>query len=111
MAINEAGKSLWLVGAGGGVRVGGEAAVAREVKRAVEGKDLSCGFMAACADLFFKVLGDGRVFVPEGELARTVGAATRIRVLTALAHGVAVSMEGGGEMREVEGRLRGLLVC
>ena len=31
-----------------------------------------------------------------------MGAAARLHVLTALANGVAVLMEGGGEMREVE---------
>ena len=101
MAINEAEKNLWLIGADGEVRVGDEAALAREVKRALEGKDLSRGFMTACADLFFKALGDEYAFVPEGELARAMGAAARIHVLTALAHEVAVSMESGDEMREV----------
>ena len=70
MAINEAEKNLWLVGADGEVRVGDEAALAREVKRTLEGKGLSRGFVAACAGLFFKVLGDEYGFVPEGELAR-----------------------------------------
>ena len=102
MAINGAAKSLWLIGTDGEVRVGDEAALAREVKRTLEGKGLSRGFMTACADLFFKALGDEYAFVPEGELARTMGAAARIHVLTALAHEVAASMEGGGEMREVE---------
>ena len=83
--------------------MGDEAALAREVKRTLEGEGLSRGFMAACADLFFKALGDECAFVPEGELARTVGAAARIHVLTALAHEVAVSMEGDDEVREVEG--------
>ena len=101
MAIGEAVKGLWLIGAGGEVRVGDEAALAREVKRALGGEGLSRGFMAACADLFFEVLGDGYAFVPEGGLARVMGAAARIRVLAVLAHEVVVSVEGGGEMREV----------
>lgn len=101
-AINEAEKNLWLIGTDGEVRVGDEAALAREVKRTLGGKGLSRGFMTACADLFFKVLGDEYAFVPEGELARAMGAAARIHVLTALAHEVAVSMEGDDEMREVE---------
>lgn len=102
MAINEAEKTPWLIGTDGEVRVGDGAALAREVKRILEGKALSRGFMTACADLFFKALGDEYAFVPEGELARTMGAAARIHVLTALAHEVAASMEGGDEMREVE---------
>ena len=102
MVINGAGKSLWVVGAGGEVHVGDEAALAREVKRALAGKGLSRGFMAACADLLFKVLGDEYAFVPGGELARAMGAAARVHVLTALASEVVAAMEGGGEMREVE---------
>ena len=102
MAINEDEKSLWLIGAGGEVCVGDEAALAREVKRTLEGKGLSRGFMSACAGLFFKALGDEYAFVPEGELARAMGAAARIHVLMALANEVAVSMEGDDEMREVE---------
>lgn len=82
--------------------MGDEAVLAREVKRTLEGKDLSRGFMTACADLFFQALGDGYAFVPEGGLAHAMGAAARIHVLTALANEVASSMEGGGEMREVE---------
>lgn len=70
MAIDEAGKGLWLIGTDGGVRVGGEAALAREVKRILGGKGLSRGFMAACAGLFFKALGDEYAFVLEGGLAR-----------------------------------------
>lgn len=101
MAVNEAAKSLWLIGADGEVRVGGEAVLVREVKCALEGKGLSRGFMAACAGLFFKVLGDECAFVPEGELARAMGVAARIRVLTVLANGVVVLMEGDDEMREV----------
>ena len=101
MTTSKSEKSLWLIGTGGEVHVGDEAALAREVKRILEGKGLSRGFMTACADLFFKALGDGCAFVPEGELARAMGAAARIHVLTALAHEVAVSMGGGGEMREV----------
>lgn len=102
MAINEAEKNLWVIGTDGEVHVGDEAALTREVKRAIEGKDLSRGFMTACVDLFFKALGDEYAFVPEGELARAMGAAARIHVLTALANEVAVSMEDGEEMREVE---------
>lgn len=102
MAINETAKSLWLIGSDGEVRVGDEKALAREVKRTLEGKDLSRGFMTACANLFFKVLNDEYAFVPEGELARAMGAAARIHVLTALANEVAASMEGDDEMREVE---------
>ena len=102
MATSKSEKSLWLIGTGGGVRVGDEAALAREVKRALGGKGLSRAFMSACVGLFFKVLGDECAFVPEGELARAMGAAARIHVLTALAHEVAVSMEGDDEMREVE---------
>lgn len=98
----EAAKSLWVIGSNGEVRVGDGAALAREVKRALDGKVLSRNFMAACAGLFFKALGDGYAFVPEGGLAHAMGAAARIHVLTALAHEVAVLMEGGGEMREVE---------
>ena len=70
--------------------------------------------MAACAGLFFEVLGGEYAFVPEGELARAMGAAARLRVLTALAHEVAVSVEGGGEMREVgvaSAWLAGALTC
>lgn len=102
MAINEAEKSLWLIGTDGEVRVGDEAALAREVKRALDGKDLSRNFMTACADLFFQVLDGEYGFVPEGELARAMGAAARIHVLTALANEVAASMEDDDEMREVE---------
>lgn len=98
----ETAKSMWLIGTDGEVRVGDEATLAREVKRTLEGKDLSRGFMTACADLFFKVLGDEYAFVPEGELSRAMGAAARIHVLTALANEVAVLMEGDDEMREVE---------
>lgn len=98
----ETEKNLWLIGTDGGVHVGDEAALAREVKRTLEGKDLSRGFMTACADMFFKALGDEYAFVPEGELARAMGAAARIHVLTALANEVAASMEGDDEMREVE---------
>lgn len=98
----ETAKNLWVIGSNGEVRVSDEAALAREVKRTLEGKDLSRGFMTSCADLFFKVLGDEYAFVPEGELARTMGAAARIHVLTALANEVAVSMKGDDEMREVE---------
>ena len=97
----ETAKSLWVVGSNGEVRVSDEAALAREVKRTLEGKGLSRNFMAACADLFFKVLGDECAFVPEGELARVMGAAARLHVLTALAHEVAALVEGGDEMREV----------
>ena len=102
MVINEAEKSLWLIGAGGEVHVGDEVALAREVKRTLGGEGLSRGFMAACVGLFFKVLGDEYAFVPEGGLARVMGAAARIHVLTALANEVAVSMEGDDEMRGVE---------
>ena len=102
MAINETEKNLWLIGTGGEVRVGDESALAREVKRTLGGKDLSRGFMTACADLFFKVLGDEYAFVPEGELARAMGAAARIHVLTALANELATSIKDGEEMREVE---------
>lgn len=98
----ETAKNLWLIGTDGEVRVGDEAALAREVKRTLDGKDLSRNFMTACADLFFQVLDGEYGFVPEGELARTMGAAARIHVLTALANEVAVSMEGDDEMREVE---------
>lgn len=98
----ETAKNLWLIGTDGGVHVGDEAALAREVKRALDGKDLSSNFMTACADLFFQVLDGEYGFVPEGELARTMGAAARIHVLTALANEVAVSMEGDDEMREVD---------
>lgn len=102
MTASKSAKSLWLIGSNGEVQVGDEAALAREVKRTLEGKDLSRRFMTACADLFFKVLGDEYAFVPEGELARTMGVAARIHVLTVLANEVAVSMEDGDEMREVE---------
>lgn len=100
MTASKSEKSLWLIGSNGEVHVGDEAALACEVKRTLEGKDLSRRFMTACADLFFKVLGDEYAFVPEGELARTMGVAARIHVLTALANEVAVSMEDGDEMRE-----------
>lgn len=102
MTASKSEKSLWLIGSNGEVHVGDEAALTCEVKRTLEGKDLSRRFMTACADLFFKVLGDEYAFVPEGELARTMGVAARIHVLTALANEVAVSMEDGDEMREVE---------
>lgn len=102
MTTSKSEKNLWLIGTDGEVRVGDEAALAREVKRTLDGKDLSRNFMTACADLFFKVLGDEYAFVPEGELARAMGAAARIHVLTALANEVAVSMEGDDEMREAE---------
>ena len=102
MTASKSEKSLWLIGSNGEVHVGDEAALACEVKRALEGKALSRRFMTACADLFFKVLGDEYAFVPEGELARAMGVAARIHVLTALANEVAVSMEDGDEMREVE---------
>lgn len=102
MTASKSEKSLWLIGSNGEVHVGDEAALACEVKRTLEGKGLSRRFMTACADLFFKVLGDEYAFVPEGELARTMGVAARIHVLTALANEVAVSMEDGDEMREVE---------
>lgn len=98
----DAAKNLWLIGADGGVHVGDEAALAREVKRALDGKDLSRNFMTACADLFFQVLDGEYAFVPEGELARTMGVAARIHVMTALANELAVSMKSGEEMREVE---------
>lgn len=98
----ETAKNLWVIGSNGEVRVGDEAALAREVKRALDGKGLSRNFMTACADLFFQVLDGEYGFVPEGELARTMGAAARIHVLTALANELAVSMEGDDEMREVE---------
>lgn len=101
MTASKSEKNLWLIGSNGEVCVGDEAALAREVKRTLEGKDLSRGFMTACADLFFQALGDEYGFVPEGELARAMGAAARIYVLTALANEVAVSMEDGEEMREV----------
>lgn len=58
--------------------------------------------MTACAGLFFKALGDEYAFVPEGELARAMGVAARIHVLTVLANEVVVSMEGDDEMRGVE---------
>lgn len=102
MAINETEKNLWLIGTDGEVHVGDESALAREVKRTLEGKALSRGFMTACADLFFKALGDEYAFVPEGELARAMGAAARIHVLAALANELAASMKDGEEMREVE---------
>lgn len=102
MTASKSEKSLWLIGSNGEVHVGDEAALACEVKRTLEGKDLSRRFMTACADMFFKALGDEYAFVPEGELARTMGAAARIHVLTALANEVAASMEGDDEMREVE---------
>lgn len=102
MTASKPEKSLWLIGADGEVHVGDEGALACEVRRALGGKGLSRGFMAACADLFFKVLGDEYVFVPEGELARAMGVAARVHVLTALANELAASMEGGEEMREVE---------
>ena len=102
MAINETEKNLWLIGTDGEVHVGDESALAREVKRTLEGKALSRGFMTACADLFFKALGDEYAFVPEGELARTMGAAARIHVLAALANELAASMKDGEEMHEVE---------
>ena len=98
----EAAKNLWVFGSNGEVRVGDEAALAREVKRALDGEDLSRNFMTACADLFFQVLDGEYGFVPEGELARTMGAAARIHVLTALANELATSMRDGEEMREVE---------
>lgn len=102
MAINETAKCLWLIGADGEVHVGDEAALAREVKCTLEGKGLSRGFMTACADLFFKALGDEYAFVPEGELARAMGAAARVHVLTALASELATSIKSGEEVREVE---------
>lgn len=102
MAINEAEKNLWLIGTDGEVRVDDEAALAREVKRLLAGKDLSRVFMTACVDLLFQVLDGEYGFVPEEELARAMGAAARIHVLTALANEVAASMEGDDEMREVE---------
>lgn len=37
----ETAKNLWVIGSNGEVRVGDEAALAREVKRALDGKDLS----------------------------------------------------------------------
>lgn len=98
----ETAKNLWVIGSNGEVRVGDEAALAREVKRALDGKDLSRNFMTACADLFFQVLDGEYGFVSEGELARTMGAAARIHVLTALANELATSVRGGEEMREVE---------
>lgn len=98
----ETAKNLWVVGSNGEVRVGDEAALAREVKRALDGKDLSRSFMTACADLFFQVLDGEYGFVPEGELARTMGAAARIHVLTALANELATLIKDGEEMREVE---------
>ena len=55
-----------MIGSNGEVRVGDEAALAREVKRALDGKDLSRNFMTACADLFFQVLDGEYGFVPEG---------------------------------------------
>lgn len=97
-----AAKNLWVIGSNGEVRVGDEAALAREVKRALDGKGLSRGFMAACADLFFQVLDGEYGFVPGGELARTMGAAARVHVLTALANELAASIRGGEEMRGVE---------
>lgn len=99
----ETAKNLWVIGSNGEVRACDEAALAREVKRALDGKDLSRNFMTACADLFFQVLDGEYGFVPEGELARTMGAAARIHVLTVLANELAASMEGGEEMREVGG--------
>lgn len=67
----ETAKNLWAIGSNGEVRACDEAALAREVKRALDGKDLSRNFMTACADLFFQVLDGEYGFVPEGELART----------------------------------------
>lgn len=98
----ETAKNLWVIGSNGEVRVGDEAVLAREVKRALDGRGLSRNFMTACADLFFQVLDGEYGFVPEGELARTMGAAACIHVLTALANGLATSIKDGEEMREVE---------
>lgn len=67
----ETAKNLRVIGSNGEVRACDEAALAREVKRALDGKDLSRNFMTACADLFFQVLDGEYGFVPEGELART----------------------------------------
>ena len=102
MATNKSEKNLWNIGADGEVHVGDEAWLAREVERTLAGKGLSRAFTTACADLFFRVLDGEYGFVPEGELARAMGAAARIHVLTALANELAVSMEGDDEMREVE---------
>jgi hypothetical protein len=101
VTTNKSEKNLWNIGADGEVHVGDEAWLAREVERTLAGKDLSRAFMTACADLFFKVLGDKYAFVPEGELARAMGAAARIHVLTALANELVASMKSGEEMREV----------
>ena len=101
-AAQETAKSLWVIGSNGEVRACDEAALACEVKRVLDGKGLSRDFMTACADLFFQVLGGEYGFVPGGELARTVGAAARVHVLTALANELATSIKDGEEMREVE---------
>lgn len=102
MTTSKSEKNLWLIGTDGEVRVGDEAALTREVKRALAGKDLSRGFMTACVDLFFQVLDGEYGFIPNDELSRTMSAAARIHVLKALADEVAASMEGDDEMREVE---------
>ena len=60
----ETAKNLWVIGSNGEVRACDEAALAREVKRALDGKDLSRNFMTACADLFFRVLDGEYGFVP-----------------------------------------------
>lgn len=62
----ETAKNLWVIGSNGEVRACGGAALAREVKRALDGKDLSRIFMAACAGLFFRVLDGEYGFVPGG---------------------------------------------
>ena len=99
-AVKGAARGLWVFGSSGGVRACGEAAFARGVRRALDGKGLSRGFMAACAGLFFQVFDGECGFVPVG-LARTMGAAARVRVLAALANGLATLIKNGGEMRGV----------
>lgn len=80
MAINKAEKNLWMIGTDGEVRVGDEAALAREAAALIGDNEPSDALMEAYAGLFFAALSESG-YEPDDDMRRELSVSANIRAL------------------------------
>ena len=80
MAINKEEKNLWVIGTDGEVRVGDEAALAREAAALIGDNEPSDALMEAYADLFFAALSESG-YEPDDDMRRELSVSANIRAL------------------------------
>lgn len=76
----ETAKNLWVIGSNGEVRVGDEAALAREAETLIGDEAPSDALMEAYADLFFAALSESG-YEPDDDMRRELSVSVSIRAL------------------------------